>query len=127
MNLQLSSKRTNSQTELFRSAFESGLDMEAFLQKHGSAMDQTKWARSLEQVGLTVEQTEVLAGFTRRMPVLCMAGAWCGDCVRQCPIFVRVAGASPMIDLRFVDRDANLHWRRNCRSAVRRECRKLSG
>jgi len=48
----------------------------------------------------------LLAGFTRRMPVLCMAGAWCGDCINQCPIFDLFARASCSIDLRFLDRDA---------------------
>jgi len=107
MSLQLNKNSTCKQTELFRAAFESGLGLDAFLQNHGSAMDQTKWGRSLEQTVLAPEQTGILAGFTRRMPVLCMAGAWCGDCVRQCPILVRIAEASPWIELRFVDRDAN--------------------
>ena len=34
-----------------------------------------------------------------------LSGAWCGDCVRQGPIFRRIAEAAPTIDLRFVDRD----------------------
>jgi hypothetical protein len=40
------------------------------------------------------------------MPVLCMAGAWCGDCINQCPVFDHFARASSVIDLRFLDRDA---------------------
>ena len=41
------------------------------------------------------------------MPVLCLAGAWCGDCINQCPIFDHFARAAPgAIDLRFLDRDA---------------------
>jgi thiol-disulfide isomerase/thioredoxin len=40
------------------------------------------------------------------MHVLCLAGAWCGDCVNQCPIFDHFAQASPVIELRFLDRDA---------------------
>jgi hypothetical protein len=38
--------------------------------------------------------------------VLVLAGAWCGDCVNQCPIFAHFAAAAPAIDLRFLDRDA---------------------
>jgi epoxyqueuosine reductase QueG len=41
------------------------------------------------------------------MNVLCMTGAFCGDCVRQCPIMLRIAEASSVIDLRFLDRDTN--------------------
>ncbi len=39
------------------------------------------------------------------MNVLCLAGAWCGDCANQCPILQRFAEACPQIDLRFLDRD----------------------
>ena len=40
------------------------------------------------------------------MPVLVLNGAWCGDCINQCPIFDHFAAASKAIDLRFLDRDA---------------------
>ena len=40
------------------------------------------------------------------MPVLVLAGAWCGDCVSQCPIFLHFADIASCIDLRFLDRDA---------------------
>jgi thiol-disulfide isomerase/thioredoxin len=40
------------------------------------------------------------------MPVLVLAGAWCGDCVNQCPIFAAFAAETKAIDLRFLDRDA---------------------
>src|SRR5205823_3057338 len=47
-----------------------------------------------------------LGGFTRRMPVLCLTGAWCGDCINQCPVFDHFARAAPALDVRFLDRDA---------------------
>ncbi len=41
------------------------------------------------------------------MPVLVLNGAWCGDCINQCPIFDHAArAAGGAIDLRFLDRDA---------------------
>ena len=49
----------------------------------------------------------MLSGFVRRMPVLCLCGAWCGDCINQCPAFDHFARASTAIDLRFLDRDAD--------------------
>jgi Thioredoxin len=55
---------------------------------------------------LAAEQRELLTGFVRRMPVLCLAGAWCGDCINQCPVFDHFAAASARVDLRFIDRDA---------------------
>ena len=39
------------------------------------------------------------------MPVLCLAGTWCGDCARQCPIFGHLEAAQPLIQMRFLDRD----------------------
>ena len=45
-------------------------------------------------------------GFLRRMPVLCLAGTWCGDCVNHCPVFDQFATAQPKIEFRFLDRDA---------------------
>ena len=62
---------------------------------------------SHDSVQLSGEQIQLIESFRRRMPVLCMAGAWCGDCVAQCPIFQRIAAASELIDLRFIDRDAD--------------------
>ncbi len=58
------------------------------------------------RVRLDPEQVALLGGFVRRMPVLVLAGAWCGDCVNQCPIFDHFARSSTAIDLRFLDRDA---------------------
>lgn len=91
----------------WKSAFERGLPYEAFLQRYGSADHQKRWRAVYDQVILTDDQRTLLSSFTRSMNVLCLAGAWCGDCVQQCPIFPRFAEACPRIDLRFVDRDAD--------------------
>jgi thiol-disulfide isomerase/thioredoxin len=40
------------------------------------------------------------------MPVLCLSGIWCGDCVREGAILHRLAEAAPAIELRYLDRDA---------------------
>jgi hypothetical protein len=58
-----------------------------------------------EQVRLTAPQRELLATFRRPMNVLCLAGAWCGDCINQCPIFEHFAAATPTIRVRYIDRD----------------------
>src|SRR5438105_2155369 len=58
-----------------------------------------------EQVRLTAPQRELLAGFRRTMNVLCLAGAWCGDCINQCPIFEHFAAVTPTINVRYIDRD----------------------
>jgi thiol-disulfide isomerase/thioredoxin len=87
--------------------FHSALGYREFLSKHGSEEHQRRWADMHARVTLSAEQQALLADFRRVMPVLCMAGAWCGDCVNQCPIFDHFAAATDKIQLRFIDRDAD--------------------
>lgn len=82
-----------------------GLPYERFLAQYGSDSDRSRWQHVLDQIALKPPQASLLASFKRRMPVLCLAGAWCGDCAGQCPMFHRFAEACPQIDLRFLDRD----------------------
>lgn len=77
-----------------------------FLDQYASAPQRARWDNAHAGFGLNPAQRKLLGGFTRKMPVLCMAGAWCGDCINQCPIFDHFARASTAIDLRFLDRDA---------------------
>lgn len=85
--------------------FNKSMKYEAFLAAGGSAAHRDRWQAVYDRVRLTPPQTALLTGFTRKMNVFCLAGAWCGDCVNQCPVFHRIAEASPLIDLRFLDRD----------------------
>ncbi len=87
--------------------FPQGLTYTDFLQRHGTDVHRQRWQQLHAEVALTPAQRELLASFTRTMPVLCLAGAWCGDCVNQCPIFDHFAAATPTITLRFLDRDAH--------------------
>ena len=91
----------------FQKKYESGLTYSEFLEKHGSSSDQQRWAGVHEHVKLSDSQTELISGFIREMKVLVMAGAWCGDCVSQCPIFDHIAALNPKIQFRYVDRDAD--------------------
>lgn len=90
----------------WEAAFAVALPYEAFLERHGTAEQRDRWRAVAARVTLAPAQRSVLAGFVRRMPVLVLAGAWCGDCVNQCPIFAAFAAAAPAIDLKFLDRDA---------------------
>ncbi|MCA9073995.1 MAG: thioredoxin family protein [Planctomycetaceae bacterium] len=87
--------------------FGDGLSYEDFLAKHGSDTDHRRWDDFHAQVSLSDEQKSLLGSFVRDMQVLVMAGAWCGDCVNQCPIFDHFAQATDKIQLRFFDRDDN--------------------
>ena len=91
----------------FSAKFGEGLSYLDFLSAHGTQEQQRRWAEVHRRVHLSDTQRELLSGFKRQMKVLCLAGAWCGDCVEQCPIFDHFASAAPAIELRFFDRDAH--------------------
>ncbi len=77
-----------------------------FLKRHATPEQQARWQAVYERVTLSPAQQELLRGFVREMHVLCVTGAWCGDCVNQCPILARIGEQNPKIAVRFVDRDA---------------------
>ena len=90
----------------WEAAFGTALPYAEFLAAHATADQRARWDAVHARVALTAAQRQLLGSFVRRMPVIVVAGAWCGDCVNQCPIFARFAEAAPVIDLRFLDRDA---------------------
>jgi hypothetical protein len=92
--------------EAWAAAFAVALPYESFLDRHATPDQRERWQAFHGRVALTAAQRALLGGFVRRMPVLVLAGAWCGDCVNQCPIFAHFAAAAPSIDLRLLDRDA---------------------
>jgi len=81
------------------------LAYEEFLKRHGTDAHRGRWQAVYDRVTLTATQRALLDGFEREMRLLCVAGTWCGDCVRDGPILQRIAEASPKISLGFVDRD----------------------
>jgi thiol-disulfide isomerase/thioredoxin len=90
----------------FAAKFTQGLSYEQFLERHGTEEHRRRWANMHAAVRLSAAQRELLASFRREMKVLCLTGAWCGDCVNQCPIFDHFAQATPQIQIRYLDRDA---------------------
>lgn len=91
----------------FGAKFPTGLTYDDFLEKYANGSDKARWDGFHQQVTLTDEQKSLLNSFVRDMQVLVMAGAWCGDCVNQCPIFDHFAKQTDKIQLRFFDRDDN--------------------
>jgi len=85
--------------------FEAALPYHEFLHRYGTEVHRERWHRVYEAVRLTAQQRALLAGFQRQVNLLVLAGAWCGDCARQCPILQRFAEATPRIQLRFLDRE----------------------
>jgi hypothetical protein len=86
--------------------FSEALPYDSFLDQYATPAQRMRWDAMYDRFALTTEQKEQLGGFARRMPVICLAGAWCGDCINQCPVFDHFAKSSPQMDLRFLDRDA---------------------
>ncbi|MBY0527504.1 MAG: thioredoxin family protein [Gemmataceae bacterium] len=85
--------------------FSQGHSYADFLARHANENQKKRWHQVHELVMLSKAQHELLASFKRTMPVLCLAGAWCGDCINQCPIFEHFTVASPVIHMRYLDRD----------------------
>jgi thiol-disulfide isomerase/thioredoxin len=86
-------------------AFADALPLPAFLDKYGSGPDKSRWAAAHAAITLTDAQKQLLGKFTRETNVLVLAGAWCGDCVAQCPAFDQFALAAPVLKVRYLDRD----------------------
>jgi hypothetical protein len=85
--------------------FGAGLSYADFLGRFASEGQKQRWQQVFDEVRLSAAQRELLAAFQRQMNVLCLAGAWCGDCIGQCPIFEHFAAAAPVIHVRYLDRD----------------------
>src|SRR5262249_9396134 len=85
--------------------FAAGLSYDDFLTRHGTTAHRDRWRQTYDKIALTPEQRDLLASFTRQTGVFCLAGAWCGDCSSQCPIYRRFEEAAPVLKLRFLDRD----------------------
>lgn len=85
--------------------FQQGLSYTDFLTRYANEGQKERWKQAHENARLTSEQRNLLASFTREMPVLCLAGAWCGDCINQCPSIEHFAAAAPVIRVRYLDRD----------------------
>src|SRR5262249_24289345 len=81
-----------------------GLTYADFLARYANEGQKQRWRQVHEQVALTDAQRQLLASFRRTMNVLCLAGAWCGDCINHCPVLEHFA-ATPAIGARSLERD----------------------
>jgi len=88
----------------FRAWFEKGLPYEQYLASSDPRHSE-RWRTAEQAISLTAHQRQLLGSFVRQMPVLCLSGVWCGDCVRQGPIFHAFEKAAPVVDVRFLDRE----------------------
>lgn len=91
----------------FAAIFDAGLAYNDFLRTHGTDEHRRRWKALHDSVQLSDAQRALLGSFQREMKVLCLAGAWCGDCVNQCPIFDHFAQVNPLIAVSYFDRDTH--------------------
>jgi hypothetical protein len=89
----------------FASIWPQGLEYSAFLDRFATPEQRRRWDAVHEQVRLTPLQMDLLRGFKRTMFVPVVAGAWCGDCIQQCPMLDHFATANERIQIRYFDRD----------------------
>jgi thiol-disulfide isomerase/thioredoxin len=97
-------------SELWRRSIEQALPYDAFVAT-GTPNHQDRWRAYAGRVHVSAEQKELLANFKRTMHVLVLAGTWCGDCARQCPMLAQIAAAAPAINLRFLDNQVDAELR----------------
>jgi thiol-disulfide isomerase/thioredoxin len=83
--------------------FAAAIPLNNFLVKYGNASHKARWQTTFDAVKLSDAQKQLLGSFKREMNVMVLAGAWCGDCAQQCPIFDRFAEVAPVIKVRYLD------------------------
>jgi hypothetical protein len=87
--------------------FARGAPYAQFLEQFGTDEHRRRWAAVHAAVKLSDAQRALLASFSRDIKVLCLTGAWCGDCVNQCPIFDHFEKATHRLKIHYFDRDDN--------------------
>jgi hypothetical protein len=88
--------------ELWVASFEKALPFNAFVET-GTAAHQERWMGYRDRLKLTPEQERHIQAYSRKMRVLVLAGMWCGDCARQCPMIDLIASGSSVIEARYID------------------------
>lgn len=82
-----------------------GLSYGDFLDRYATPEQRRRWDDLHALVELSPTQRSLLESFRRDMLVMVVAGAWCGDCIQQCPIFEHFAQQTPRLLIRYFDRD----------------------
>src|SRR5689334_21969360 len=85
----------------FNSKLGQGLSYAAFLARYATPEQRRRWDGVHAAVQLSAEQRTLLDEFERQMNIVCLTGAWCGDCVNQCPIFDHFEQANSRLAMRY--------------------------
>lgn len=98
----MASELFDKRQELWRRHYAKGLSYAEFL-AGAPPPHQQRWGQYRSRVILSPEQIDLIKSFKRRMYIFVLAGTWCGDCARQCPMLAAIAEQSAVIELRFFD------------------------
>ncbi len=107
----------------FGARFSSGLTYTAFLDRYATPEQRRRWDETHAAIRLTLEQRSLLESFVRDMQVIVLTGAWCGDCINQCPAFERFSECTPRIQVRYFDRDVDADLAAEMHTCGHRACR----
>ena len=83
--------------------FSAAFPLDHFLVKYGNAATGPGGSRLSTPSSSPTIRRNCSARSPREMNVIVLAGAWCGDCAQQCPIFDRFAEAAKVIKVRYLD------------------------
>ena len=65
-----------------------------------------RWESFRESLVVPDKVATTIRGFSRQMNILVLAGAWCGDCARQCPMLEELCELSHHLHIRYLDNQA---------------------
>ena len=100
------SKYSDKRTDFFKNYFSKALDYESYLST-GSELEIQKWRSYEEEVKLSPDIVSRIQSFRRKLNILVMSGIWCGDCIRQGPIFKAIQDQSELFNFKFIDNREN--------------------
>ena len=93
-------------TEFFKSYYEKSVSYKDYV-KTGTPEQNEKWQNFEQKIVLSNLQVNRVKSFKRKINNLVMSGVWCGDCIRQGPMFRAIELANPIINFRFIDNREN--------------------
>ena len=97
---------SDKRSSFFADYFKKALPYKDFINS-SDASHQKRWADFQSIMQLSQQEITTLSGFSRKMNVLCLAGSWCGDCARQCPMLNLISETAPNFNLRLIDNRSN--------------------
>ena len=100
------SKYSDKRSDFFKNYFDKALDYESYLNT-GTEQEKEKWRSYEQEVSLTPELIKRISSFKRKLNILVMSGIWCGDCIRQGPIFNAIEKQSKLFKFKFIDNREN--------------------